>query len=354
MKIPVLSSFKTKLLLLSLMHFATDGLCAYLVFSKLYPENPSLALFVFLCYNVLAFVTQSPVGTVIDKYNKPKLMLGVSVALLSLGYIFSNVCVLAVIFIGMGNSLFHVAGGKYVTSKSGNDISALGIFVSTGAVGLVLGQKYFDFTPLIYIFFGIILISLAIMLLSDDPNDKECRKEYLPKNENGTKIALLMIVGVVFVRSFVGKAVSFDFEATAHIFLIIALATALGKALGGISAKCFGINMTTLASMSIAAICLSLGCGNPISFIIGVFAFNFSMPITLYYANILLKGKEGFAFGTLAAFLAPGYFLAMYVSYSPFMRICTALLCLASVLMIYIVSRRITNVNRSVNTNHNT
>ena len=198
------------------------------------------------------------------------------------------------------------------------------------------------------------MISLALMLLSEDPADKECKEEYRPKSENGTKIALLMIVGVVFARSFVGKAVSFDFDATTHIFLIIALATALGKALGGISAKCFGINVTTLASMSIAAICLSIGCGNPISFIIGVFAFNFSMPITLYYANVILKGKEGFAFGTLAAFLAPGYFLAMYVSYSHFMRICTALLCLASVLMIYIVSRRITNVNRSVDTNHNT
>lgn len=354
MKIPVLSSFKTKLLLLSLMHFATDGLCAYLVFSKLYPENPSLAVFVFLCYNVLAFVTQSPVGTVIDKYNKPKLMLGVSVALLSLGYIFSNVCVLAVIFIGMGNSLFHVAGGKYVTSKSGNDISALGIFVSTGAIGLVLGQRYFTLAPLIYIFFGIILVSLALMLLSEDPADKECKEEYLPKSENGTKIALLMIVGVVFVRSFVGKAVSFDFEATTHIFLIIALATALGKALGGISAKCFGINVTTLASMSIAAICLSIGCGNPISFVIGVFAFNFSMPITLYYANILLKGKEGFAFGTLAAFLAPGYFLAMYVSYSPLMRVCAALLCIGSIAVIYTVSRRITNAQGPTDTDGNT
>ena len=354
MKTLKMRNFSIKLLLLSLMHFATDGLCAYLVFTKLYPQNPALSVTVFLCYNVLAFVTQSPVGVLIDKYNKPKLMLSISVALLSLGYIFGSVCILSVVFIGMGNSLFHVAGGKYVTCKSGNDVSPLGIFVSTGAVGLVLGQRYFSFAPLIYIFFGIILVSLALIVLCEDPEDKKCCEEYRTNSENGTKIALLMIAGVVFVRSFVGKAVSFDFEATTHIFLIIALATALGKALGGISAKHFGINATTLVSMSIAAICLSLGYSNPISFVIGVFAFNFSMPITLYYANILLKGKEGFAFGTLAAFLAPGYFLAMYVNYSVFMRVCTTLLCLGSILVIRTVSRRITNAQRPIDTYDNT
>jgi membrane protein implicated in regulation of membrane protease activity len=37
------------------------------------------------------------------------------------------------------------------------------------------------------------------------------------------------------------------------------------------------------------------------------------MPITLYFANELLRGREGFAFGSLAAFLIPGYFIAMSI-----------------------------------------
>jgi Na+(H+)/acetate symporter ActP len=36
------------------------------------------------------------------------------------------------------------------------------------------------------------------------------------------------------------------------------------------------------------------------------------MPITLYLANVVLKGKEGLAFGLLAAALIPGYLLAVY------------------------------------------
>lgn len=333
------------------MHFATDGLCAYLVFSKLYADNPKLSVFIFIGYNLLAFVTQSPIGMLIDKYNKPKLMLGVSVIAIMLGYVFSDICVLAVFFIGIGNSLFHVGGGKYVTDKSGNDISHLGIFVSTGAVGLVLGQRYFSSAPLIYVFFGLITISAVLMIISEDEEDRIYTERY-EADETGTKLALLAIVGVVFARSFVGKVVSADFELRGHIFLIIALATALGKAVGGIFSKLFGINRVTVVSMSVAALCLSVGTGIRILFILGIFAFNFSMPITLYYANILLKGKEGVAFGTLAAILAPGYFLALSFGYSILMRIITVLLCLLSIAVIFIVSRRIKNDDGSVADNN--
>ena len=350
MKLLPIRNFKFKLLLLSLMHFATDGLCAYLTFSKLYPNNPALSLLIFLGYNVLAFVTQSPIGIIADKYNKPKLMIAISVLSVILGYIFSNMCVPAVFLIGIGNALFHVAGGKYVTDKSGNDVSDLGIFVSTGAVGLMLGQRYFTFLPLIYVFFGIILLSSALMILTEDPDDISYSEKFEEKGNNA-KFAILAIVGVVFARSFVGKVVSANFALTEYIFVIIALATALGKAIGGICSKLIGIKTTTVASMTVAAICLTLGCGNPITFVLGIFSFNFSMPITLHYANILLKGKEGFAFGTLAAFLAPGYFLAMSFTYSPLMRVATAIMCLLSVAVIISVSRRIMKQDACTDTN---
>lgn len=340
MKLLPIRNPKIKLLFLSLMHFATDGLCAYLVFSKLYPDNPKLSLLIFLGYNILAFVTQSPIGIIVDKYNKPKLMIAVSVIAIILGYIFSNVCLLAVFFLGMGNSLFHVAGGKYVTDKSGNNISHLGIFVSTGAVGLVLGQRYFSFTPLIYILFGVLTVCAALMIITDDIENKSYPEEY-KSNYSNVMLALLAVIGVVFVRSFVGKVVSADFNLTEYMFLIIAIATALGKAVGGICSKLIGIKATTVVSMGVATACLTLGCGNPITFILGIFTFNFSMPITLYYANILLKGKEGFAFGTLAAFLAPAYFIGMSFTYSPLVRVATALMSLASMVIIILISRRI-------------
>ena len=250
-KLPIRDA-KIKLIFLSLMHFATDGLCSYLVFSKLYPENPELSFAIFIGYNLFAFVTQSPLGMLIDKYNKPKLFIGISVMLLILGYVFSPVCFISVLFIGLGNALFHVAGGKYVTDKSGNDVSHLGIFVSTGAIGLVLGQRYLSFGALVYIFFALLVICTLLMLFSEESENKEYSEEYRT-NGNGTTLALLAVVAVVFVRSFVGRVASADFELTQLLFLLIAISTALGKAIGGIATKLFGTLPTVITSMSVEA-----------------------------------------------------------------------------------------------------
>ena len=334
-----LRSHSFKLLLLSLMHFVTDGLCSFLVFSKLYPNNPSQAVIIFFAYNILAFVTQSPIGIIIDKYNKPKLFLAISIAAMLFGYLLSDFSLISVTLIGLSNSLFHVAGGKYVTDKSGNDISHLGIFVSTGAIGLILGQRYIVFAAMPYIFFAILIVCGLLMILSEDSETKSYPETY--ENKNSSSLALYAVIAVVVIRSFVGKIVSPDFTLSEHIPLVIAFATAFGKAMGGVCSKKFGIKQTTYISMLIAAICLTLGAGSIPLFILGVFAFNFTMPITLYYANILLKGNEGFAFGTLAAALTPGFFIAMAFTYSPIMRIVTAALCFVSMLVIIIVFKRV-------------
>ena len=44
----------------------------------------------------------------------------------------------------------------------------------------------------------------------------------------------------------------------------------------------------------------------------GIFAINCTMAVTLWLANVVLKGREGLAFGLLAAALIPGWLLAIY------------------------------------------
>ena len=333
---------RIKLLLLSVMHLVTDGLCAYLVFARLYPENPDLATVVFLGYNAIAFVTQSPLGILIDKYNKPKMFLVASAALMLLGYLSSAVCLLATLFIGLGNSAFHVAGGKYVTDKSGNDISHLGIFVSTGAIGLALGNLYSSFLLLPYIFFGLLLTCLVLILVGEDAENREHNKCF---DGFDSGVALVLVLAVVLVRSFVGRVAAYDFIATELLLILIPIATALGKAVGGIASRIFGIVPTLAVSMLTAAVCLTHGTTSPVIYILGVFAFNFSMPMTLYYANIIMKGREGFAFGTLAAILFPGYILALCFTYSIWIRLLTVALCIGSVAVIAIIARRVKNAD---------
>ena len=340
-----------KLILFSVMHLVTDGLCAYLVFSRLYPDNPEQSFYIFLGYNLLAFVTQSPVGLLIDKYNKPKLFLAASMAAMLLGYLLGNIWFVSVTLIGIGNSLFHVAGGKYVTDKSGNDISHLGVFVSTGAIGLAVGQSFYTAPIIPYVFFALLIACGLVIILSEDSETVGYPEIYDGKKTDG--YALLAVIGAVFIRAFVGKVISPDFTPAEYTPILLAVLTALGKAAGGICSKAFGIKKTACISMAVAAVCLTLGAGEPVLFMLGVFAFNFSMPITLYLANVLMKGKEGLAFGTLAAVLAPGYFLAMSFGYSPAMRIFTALLCLVSVLIIILISGKIKAYDRTVNSDDN-
>ena len=351
MRLLSIRSARVKLILLSIMHFATDGLCSYLALSMLYPNNPELSFYVFIGYNLLAFVTQSPIGALIDKYNRPRLFLAVSIACMIIGYLCAPICLLAVLFIGISNSIFHVAGGKFVTHKSGNDISHLGIFVSTGAVGLMLGQVYSNLTFLPYVFFSLLIVCGLMMIFSEQTETVSYPEEYV--NPDGESTALLMVLAVVLIRSFVGKVASPDFTLDSGLLLIISIATALGKAMGGICSKYIGIRPTTYVSMAISAVCLTVGAGNELIFILGIFAFNFSMPITLYLANILSKSKEGFAFGTLAAVLVPGYFLAMLFTYSTVMRILAAILCLVSIVVISIISKRVHRYDRACDTDSN-
>ena len=70
----------------------------------------------------------------------------------------------------------------------------------------------------------------------------------------------------------------------------------------------------------------------------------------LNFANVIMKGKEGFAFGTLAAILIPGYFLAMPFGYSTGMRIAVALMCAISVFLIVYISGKIKNNDTIITT----
>ena len=60
--------------------------------------------------------------------------------------------------LSIGNSFFHVWGGKQVALTTGNDIRALGVFVSTGAMGLAIAIVFFSWMLL-----SLFLIALCVL-----------------------------------------------------------------------------------------------------------------------------------------------------------------------------------------------
>ena len=131
------------------MHLLVDGLCLCCLYLTVSSFTTNGILSVFLLYNILAFMSQPLTGMMVDRLTHRHWLLLWSLVLLTLGVLVSlslplwtfssSLCLIVAVLLGIGNSLFHVWGGKQMVIKTGNDIRALGVFVSTGVLGLAIG-----------------------------------------------------------------------------------------------------------------------------------------------------------------------------------------------------------------------
>jgi len=324
----------------TVFHFLVDGLCLcclYLMAEDCQSATGLLPLF--LTYNILAFMTQPLTGWWVDRLHKASsdspLKGKASKALfLAIGLLTSAVVLLAgadaldsqasstsqtclfllvAILLGMGNSLFHVWGGKLTASLTGNDMRALGVFVSTGVVGLTVGMVYASWWLMAGMLLLIIILSPApylLSLLGGTSTRQPSLQGYSPK---WGRWLLLLVLAFVLLRSFVGEVIPTGLEKTPNVLLLLAVTAMMGKAIGGWVARWWGIGSGIVACVGIAAACLMWREADSIPLLpiaIGVFAINCTMPMTLHLANRLLPWREGLSFGLLAAVLIPGYMLA--------------------------------------------
>jgi predicted MFS family arabinose efflux permease len=212
----------------------------------------------------------------------------------------------------MGNSLFHVWGGKQVAVTTGNDMRALGAFVSTGAFGLALGIVFFSWPLLYTVLLTICVLSTAYVHLdlkagisAINSQEAECRFSKL-----FIWMSLLVLMLVVMLRSFVGETFSGEMSRTSSMVLLIGLLSMLGKMAGGWLAHHLGIIRMLALVIVLVLVCLVFRSQEMVIALVGLFAVNCTMPVTLYLANVVLPKREGLAFGLLAAALIPGYLLA--------------------------------------------
>ena len=319
------------------LHFLVDGLCVCSLY--LMAETAALTdmLAFFLIYNILAFMTQPLTGWWVDRLHQRQAallfatsLLTAAVALLlasTLWWGLTSCSMIAVaILLGMGNSMFHVWGGKLTAVLTGNDIRALGIFVSTGVLGLTVGVLYASWWLLAGMLLSItILAAIAVHsplpLLGRAFAGDTATLKHSPKVGAATGLCfwLLLILTFVMLRSFVGEVVPSEIEKTSSILLLLALTAMAGKACGGWLARWWSISHAIVVCVGITAACLMWKGTASIPLLpilIGIFAINLTMPMTLYLANQLLPQREGLSFGLLAAVLIPGYFLAHHIDLS--------------------------------------
>lgn len=321
----------------SLMHFLVDGLCICALYLMVNNFCIADAFAVFMTYNVLAFMTQPFTGIWVDKLRNKHLVLLVSCISFALAVLMtalvvalpqlqvSLTAVMSVsVLLGMGNSMFHVWGGKQTVIKKGNDMRHIGVFVSTGALGLAVGFVLCSWA-LLYIFLlsicvlGFIFVKMELDMKfaqmtevkgsESDGND--------PESPSWGKavvcLAIIAIASFVLFRSFVGESISSGIHKNNLLLILFAAVAMVGKMAGGWIARYSGIVWSTAIFILGAMTCYFLKSEGMTTVLIGLFLINCTMPVTLYLANCLLKEREGLAFGILAAALIPGYLLANFL-----------------------------------------
>ena len=310
------------ILLCSVLHLLVDGLCVCCLYLIASSFSAMHLVGIFLTYNILAFLTQPLTGLWADSMKRRHWMLLASVLLLTVAVLATSIVVsfrlstvgmmVVPILLGMGNSLFHVWGGKQVAVTTGNDMRALGAFVSTGAFGLALGIVFFSWPLLYTVLLTICVLSTAYVHLdlkagisAINSQEAECRFSKL-----FIWMSLLVLMLVVMLRSFVGETFSGEMSRTNSMVLLIGLLSMLGKMAGGWLAHHLGIVRMLALVIVLVLVCLVFRNQEMVIALVGLFAVNCTMPVTLYLANVVLPKREGLAFGLLAAALIPGYLLA--------------------------------------------
>ena len=312
------------IILCSVLHLLVDGLCVCCLYLMASLLSVTHLVSIFLTYNLLAFLTQPLTGLWVDRMERKHWMLLVSVVLLTMAVLATSIVinlrlsawgvVVVAVLLGIGNSLFHVWGGKQVVIKTGNDIRALGTFVSTGAFGLAIGMVFFSWSLLYVVLLSVCFLSTLYMHLDLRTNaatvvDKAADCHF---SKLFVVLSLVVLMLVVMLRSLVGESFTGGLSKSSGFILLIGLLSMLGKMAGGWLARSMGIVKMLVLVVLLAVLCWVFRSQGKMIILIGLFAVNCTMPVTLYLANVVLPQREGLAFGLLAAALIPGYLLAVF------------------------------------------
>ena len=336
----------------AISHFLVDWTCVCALYSS-GAEGPALAVAAVL-YNTLAFSTQCLAGLLLDIPARAR-RLGLGDAgkqggsvrfcglcqaggmlLVALGALIPAGLIFRVVVFGLGNSLFHVAGGMVTLEKSAGKAAPLGVFVAPGAFGVTLGTLW----PEMYVWAAVILTVAAAVcavvykktpagetgtgttarkaatdttsvttgeVLQDHPGSKDPGILKIPV------LPVALLTAAVAVRAIGGNAAEFTWKNGAGAALLLTLFVFLGKALGGFVCDWLGAVRMSAVTITAAAVLTALLAANMPASLTGQLLLNLSMPVTLWLLYRLMPQDPGLAFGLAASALWPGTIFGMLI-----------------------------------------
>lgn len=338
----IMNSLKSKNIIVGYLYFyvhmITEIVCFFYL-SRVMPESKLIWLIPFI-YDAFAFVPQSIIGYISDKYRNINIGL-IGVISLTTAYIIyslTNLNIFISLFIlCIGNAFIHVSGAESTLRVSEGKLSHPAIFVGGGSFGVVLGKVLATTTLKPYYFIPIILTMIPFILLSNTYLKMKItttKYDYANKSINSYIIMLLAVL-IVIIRGYIGYGIPTSWNKTMVQTVLLFFTMGIGKCLGGILSDTYGIKKVGIYSCLLAIPFLMFGDDIMLISLIGVMLFSMTMAITLALLVSVLKKNPGLAFGltTIGLFLGtlPIFFISIK---SKILNI--VLITLASILCAYI------------------
>jgi FSR family fosmidomycin resistance protein-like MFS transporter len=266
-----LSNFKFILLfILAINHGLIDFISGFLLTNISLNIDLKEAFFLVMLYNFIAFFLQLPFGIIADKIKLFKSLLILSLILLNTAFIVSSNNLLSVILAGIGSCIFHVIAGKYALKLMPDKAKNVGIFASTGIIGLSLGA-YLAFLKT-SVFLPIIILSFIVFLILLSIGEKENEVFNIKKDQINNNFNLLTIIFLTLAISI--NSVVWNIYQTIHygnflLLLWIGLSAGIGKITGSFIADKIGWEKYSIIAIPLSLISL-LVFKNITSFLIGI------------------------------------------------------------------------------------
>ena len=300
-------------------HFIVDFSCFFTLFSWSSSGTHSIQTVTlgFLFYNAIAFGSQPVIGYLYDTNRKIPVEI-IGFPLLVAGVLSRPVAALSITLIGLGNAFFHIAGGVDSLRNSSGKMARSGVFVSSGALGVVLGTLAGKTGRLpVFIPIGVLFLCLVLLYVYYRKRLKSEDTEVvfsLAKQDRNPGMIILLAAVSIMIRSFAGSIIPTPWRTTTLFFTFPAIGAFLGKFSGGFIADRAGARKAAVFSLLAATVLLVFGYANPWIYLTGIVLFNVSMSVTLCTIASVLPYNPGLAFGTTTLALlcgnVPTFFIA--------------------------------------------
>ena len=291
------------------IHFITEVACFFFL-ARIIGDSAFLWV-IPLLYDMLAFVPQSLIGYLNDKYPKINFaLIGIFLMILALIVEYSSVnlgYLTGIVLLCLGNACVHVSGARSTLLTSKGKLAPSAIFVAGGSFGVITGKIFGSMNiPYYFIIFMLLSAIPFVLLAKTYENENDSCEEF---NYNNPKIkvgyVIILAVFVVIVRGYMGYGLPTSWNKTLVQNIIFYCFMGIGKAMGGILSDKIGMKKVAFISTIGALPLLLIGDKIMIISLVGVLLFSMTMSITLALLVSCLKRCPGLAFGltTIGLFL---------------------------------------------------